>query len=120
MRERANGIGMDFVSSLITQSEQPEFCSGLTLMSSGAAQFQDGRRTRLVCGQSHPPLLGAGSVMGLGAGSVMGLEAGSVMGLGADGMKGEVFWGNLPCPQSKEKREKERVFSAELLNILTR
>lgn len=102
---------MDFIISLITQSEQPEFCSGQLSGPQEQLNFQDGRRTRLVCDQSHPPLLGAGSVMGLGAGSVMGLEAGSVMGLGADGMKGEVFWGNLPCPQSKEKaREREGLF----------
>ena len=86
---------MDFFISLITQSEQPEFCSGQLSGPQEQFNFQDGRRTRLVCGQSHPPLLGAGSVMGLGA----------------DGMKGEVFWGNLPCPHSKEKvREREGLF----------
>lgn len=86
---------MDFIISFITQSEQPEFCSGQLSGSQEQLNLQDGGRTWLVCGQSHPPLLGASSVMGLGA----------------DGMKGEVFWGNLPCPPSKEKaREGEGLF----------
>jgi len=67
----------------------------ITLRFSGAAKPPGSGKDLAGVGQSHPPLLGAGSVMGLGA----------------DGMKGEVFWGNLPCPHSKEKaREREGLF----------
>lgn len=44
MREGANGgIGMDFIIGLITQSEQPEFCSGQLSGPQGQLNFQDGR-----------------------------------------------------------------------------